>query len=114
MKKCLILILTIFVVAIVIFVLNYKEFQMNQVDLKKFNLTYEEFNKEKLNGLDITTVMNKATSNNEKYQIPKEENGIYLLDDEWTVVTRDRKLSAHYENTVLITKDEPKLLTLSR
>lgn len=36
------------------------------------------------------------------------------LDDEWTVVTRDRKFSAHYENTVLITKDEPKLLTLSR
>ena len=27
------------------------------------------------------------------------------LDDEWTVVTRDRSLSAHYENTVLITKD---------
>ncbi len=35
------------------------------------------------------------------------------LDDEWTVVTRDRSLSAHYENTVLITKDEPVLLTLS-
>lgn len=26
------------------------------------------------------------------------------LDDDWTVVTRDGKLSAHYENTVLITK----------
>lgn len=36
------------------------------------------------------------------------------LDDEWTVVTRDRSLSAHYENTVLITKDEPVLLTLSQ
>ena len=36
------------------------------------------------------------------------------LDDEWTVVTRDRSLSAHYENTVLITKDEPVLLTLNQ
>ena len=36
------------------------------------------------------------------------------LDDEWTVVTRDRSLSAHYENTVLITKEEPVLLTLSQ
>lgn len=35
------------------------------------------------------------------------------LADEWTVVTRDRTLSAHYENTVLITEDEPKLLTLT-
>lgn len=36
------------------------------------------------------------------------------LDDEWTVVTRDGSLSAHYENTVLITEDEPKLLTLTQ
>ncbi len=35
------------------------------------------------------------------------------LDDQWTVVTRDRSLSAHYENTILITEDEPKLLTLT-
>ena len=36
------------------------------------------------------------------------------LDDDWTVVTRDGSLSAHYENTVLITESEPILLTLSK
>ena len=36
------------------------------------------------------------------------------LDDDWTVVSIDRSLSAHYENTVLITKDEPILLTLTQ
>ena len=36
------------------------------------------------------------------------------LDDEWTVVTADGKLSAHYENTVLITEGEPVLLTLRK
>lgn len=35
------------------------------------------------------------------------------LDDDWTVVTADGKLSAHYENTVLITDGEPEILTLS-
>lgn len=34
------------------------------------------------------------------------------LDDDWTVVTADGSLSAHYENTVLITKGEPELLTI--
>ena len=34
------------------------------------------------------------------------------LSDEWTVVTEDGKLSAHYENTVLITEDEPEILSL--
>ena len=35
------------------------------------------------------------------------------LDDDWTVVSRDKSLSEHYENTVLITDGEPKLLSLS-
>lgn len=35
------------------------------------------------------------------------------LDDDWTVVTRDHSLSAHYENTVLITENGPKLLSLT-
>jgi methionyl aminopeptidase len=36
------------------------------------------------------------------------------LDDGWTVVTKDGSLSAHYENTVLITKGEPEILTLQK
>ena len=35
------------------------------------------------------------------------------LDDDWTVVTRDGKLSAHYENTVLITEDGCEILSLN-
>ena len=35
------------------------------------------------------------------------------LDDDWTVVTEDESLAAHYENTVLITDGEPEILTLS-
>ena len=36
------------------------------------------------------------------------------LDDYWTVVTEDESLSAHYENTILITDGEPEILTLSK
>ena len=38
---------------------------------------------------------------------------VVWLDDDWTVVTEDGSLSAHYENTVLITDGEPEILTLS-
>ncbi len=34
------------------------------------------------------------------------------LDDDWTVVTDDGTLSAHYENTILITDGEPEILTI--
>ena len=34
------------------------------------------------------------------------------LDDDWTVISADHSLSAHYENTILITDGEPEILTL--
>lgn len=37
---------------------------------------------------------------------------VRILGDDWTVVTADGKLSAHYENTVIVTSDEPEILTL--
>ncbi len=39
---------------------------------------------------------------------------IVMLDDEWTIVTEDGSLSAHYEHSIAITKDEPILLTICR
>ena len=36
---------------------------------------------------------------------------VYLLDDDWTVVTADQEPSAHFEHTVLITKDGYEILT---
>jgi methionyl aminopeptidase len=37
--------------------------------------------------------------------------GIFTKSDGWTVVTRDRKPSAHYEHTILILNGEPEILT---
>ncbi len=47
---------------------------------------------------------------------PMVNTGTYevkVLKDGWTVVTADGKLSAHYENTVLITDGEPEILTVN-
>ena len=38
---------------------------------------------------------------------------VQVLKDNWTTVTADGKLSAHYENTVLITDGEPEILTVA-
>ncbi len=40
------------------------------------------------------------------------EYDVCVLDDDWTVVTEDGSLSAHYENTILVTKDGCEILTL--
>lgn len=36
---------------------------------------------------------------------------VRILDDGWTVITEDRKPSAHFEHTVLVTAGEPEILT---
>lgn len=38
---------------------------------------------------------------------------VLWLDDEWTVITQDGSLSAHYENTILITDGKPEILSLT-
>ena len=38
---------------------------------------------------------------------------VEVLKDGWTVVTKDGSLSAHYENTVLITDGDPEILTVT-
>jgi methionyl aminopeptidase len=38
-------------------------------------------------------------------------SGVKILEDGWTVVTADRRPSAHFEHTILITKGEPEILT---
>lgn len=48
---------------------------------------------------------------------PMVNEGTYeveILDDGWTVVTKDRGLSAHFEHTVLVTDNEPEILTLTQ
>ena len=47
---------------------------------------------------------------------PMVNQGTYdvrVLKDKWTTVTADGRLSAHYENTILITDGEPEILTVT-
>lgn len=40
------------------------------------------------------------------------DDEVEVLDDGWTVITADGSLSAHYENTIIISKNEPIITTL--
>ena len=51
--------------------------------------------------LAVEPMINEGTAN------------VEWLDDDWTVVTQDGRLSAHYENTILITKGKPEILSIT-
>ena len=40
------------------------------------------------------------------------KDGILELDDGWTIISEDGSNAAHYENTILITENEPEILTI--
>lgn len=85
MKKTICVILSIVVIILMCIYMNFKQVLVAQNDAKKFNLDYEFYNKESVLGTDITTLINKAFDNNEKYEIKKDENGIYLADDLYSI-----------------------------
>jgi methionyl aminopeptidase len=37
-----------------------------------------------------------------------------VLSDNWTVISKDKSLTAHYEHTIVITKDGCEILTTTR
>jgi methionyl aminopeptidase len=37
--------------------------------------------------------------------------GVKVLDDDWTAVTKDRSMSAHFEHTIAVTDQGPWVLT---
>ena len=85
MKKTIAIVLVILCIASIFTYFTIKNKQIEKKEVEKFNSEYEYYNDENLNGLDVTTLINKATSNNEKYKIEKDENGLYILDDDYSL-----------------------------
>lgn len=82
MKKTLLIICILFLIIMLILFMNLKQVQKQNRELQKFNSEYEFYNREDLCGVDITTVINKAVDNNEKYEVKKDENDYYVPNEE--------------------------------
>lgn len=81
MKKNLLTIFIIFLMIMAILLMKYISIRKQNQEIQKFNYGYEFYNRDDLRGVDITTVINKAIDNNERYNVPKDENGYYIEDE---------------------------------
>ena len=86
MKKTVLLVVIILVVLTIIGIFHYQNEQRRIQEILKYNLLYEEYNKEGLNGLDITTIINKAINNNERNFVEKDEYGFYIDNKKDSVI----------------------------
>ena len=81
MKKLIIFFAVIIVIisAISLIYFNYKaEYNM----AKRSNMEFEQYLNKEIEGMEVATAINKAVDNNEKYEISKNNKGIYLGDNE--------------------------------
>ena len=85
MKRVIIVIISIVLAIVVCIYMNYKQALILQNEARKFNTDFEFYNKESILGTDITTLINKAVDNNEKYNIKKDENGMYIADESYSI-----------------------------
>ena len=85
MKKGILIICIIFISIIIVLSVNLINVQKQQMEVLKFNNEYEFYNKSNLYGIDITTVINKAVNNNEKFEIPKDERNRYKEDEKYSI-----------------------------
>ena len=78
MKKIIILIICI--VILLVTIISYKIYSNNQMKLKseRINKEYEQFYNVEVLGTDLASLMNKIENSNEKNNIEKDENGIYI------------------------------------
>lgn len=80
MKKGLTIIILFFSIIIVILWMKLSDIKAQSIETAKINGEYEYYDKSDLYGIDITTVINKAINNNEKYEIEKNEKNRYIDD----------------------------------
>ena len=85
MKKTIIVILSIFLIIIISIYMNYRQAVAAELQAKKFNSDYEFFNKESILGTDVTTMINKAFKKKKKHNIQKDQDGVYIADDKYSV-----------------------------
>ncbi len=81
MKKLIIFFAVIIVIisGISLIYFNYKaEYNM----AKRSNMEFEKYLNKEVDGMEVATAINKAIDNNQKYEIQKNNKGMYLSDNE--------------------------------
>ena len=75
------LIVCFLLVVVLFFTTNIQTLRKGNNEIQTINSEYEEYANGSVNGLDITTIINKAVSHNENKLIDKDEEGNYVDDD---------------------------------
>lgn len=81
MKKTIIAIICIMLIILAVIIGKYLNYRAKYNQIKEENLEYEYYYEREVYGTEIATVVNKAVNQNEKNDVPKDENGKYIQNN---------------------------------
>ena len=81
MKKTMLVLAMIITIMIAIISYIYLRYQTNLEKAKIQNASFESYYEEEILGTDLATVINKAIDNNEKNEVEKDKNNMYIENE---------------------------------
>ena len=81
MKKIILIIISIVIIIVAIIAIKYNSYMVEKNALLKENAEYEKYTDNEIYGIDLATLINKTIDANEKNEIEKDENGIFIPND---------------------------------
>ena len=85
MKKIIIILIVILIVIVATVSYMYLKYKANSNEAKVNNIQYENYKDKEIYGTDLATVINKAVDDNTKNNIEKDDNGLYIDNEENSV-----------------------------
>lgn len=85
MKRNFFIILTILLIISAIVGCTVYNYRRTQANIAQYNKQYESWYNKQILGTDFISIINKTIDNNEKNDIQKDENNIYIEDNEKSV-----------------------------
>lgn len=82
MKKINFSLLIVALIVVSIIGIRYYSYMIERNNLLKENAEYEKYLDSEIYGIDLATLINKTINQNEKNEVEKDENSIYIQNDE--------------------------------
>lgn len=82
MKKMLVILFTTIIIIVTIVYVKYNSYKVQYNSILKENMEYEQYKDKEIFGTELGTLINKTVDKNTKNKIIKDENGVYVENNE--------------------------------
>lgn len=82
MKKIILILLAVVIIIVSVIGIKYYSYMVERNNVMEENAEYEEYINKEVYGINIATLINKTIDKNERNEIEKDDNGIYIQNQE--------------------------------